>query len=178
MLHHWSGQTDMIVCTPVTGRHRAQSREVVGYCNNILPIRVDLSGDPTLAELLGRVKAVTLAAYKNQDVPFERIAAAPGLKRIPLSRLLFSLDMPWPPDFRIDGLDGTPLRIETGAADFDLSVSLWPQGAGLQGSLRYKTSQFSEGRAETIAEAYRAALSALVQTPDLRLSDLDLGGGM
>ena len=172
MLHRWSGQTDMVVCTPVAGRHRAQSREVVGYCNNILPIRLDMSGDPTLGELLRRVRAVTLDAYKNQDVPFQEIADAPGLRRIPLSRLLFSVDMPWPPELSVEGLRCAPTPIETGAADFDFSVSLWPEGEGLAGTLRYKTSLFSEKRVRAIGESFCATLGAMTEALERPISEL------
>ena len=166
MLHRWSGQTDLVLCTPVTGRHRAQSREVVGYCNNILPIRLDLSGNPTLRDAVQRVRTATLAAHRHQDVPFETIAQAPSLRRIPLSRLLFSLDMPWPPALEIAGLDTEPVPVETGSADFDLSVSLWPVGDRLDGTLRYKTALFGPPRANAIAAAYRVTLATLVAAPD------------
>lgn len=172
MLHRWSGQTDLLLCTPVTGRHRAQSREVVGYCNNILPIRLDLGGNPTLGDVVQRVRTATLAAHRNQDVPFETVAQAPSLRRVPLSRLLFSLDMPWPPALEIAGLDIHPLRVETGSADFDLSVSLWPVGDTLDGTLRYKTALFGPARVEAIAAAYRKTLATLVEAPDTPIAAL------
>jgi thioesterase domain-containing protein len=176
MLHRWSGQTDLLVCTPVTGRHRAQSREVVGYCNNILPIRLDLSGDPSLGEMLARVRQTTLDAYKHQDVPFQEICEAPALRRIPLSRLLFSLDMAWPPRFQIPGLVCAPISVETGAADFDFSVSLWTEAAGLRGTLRYKDEWFSPERVAVLGEAYQGVLAALADTPELPLSSLPAPG--
>ncbi len=175
VLHRCSGQTDLLLCTPVTGRHRAQTREVVGYCNNILPIRLDLSGTPTLRDLLVQVRQVALAAHRNQDVPFETIAEAPALRRIPLSRCLFSMDMPWPPALAIDGVDCTPLAVETGSADFDLSVSLWPVGEGLDGTLRYKTALFSRGRIDEIAAACRTALATLAEAPDTPVTGLPAG---
>jgi thioesterase domain-containing protein/acyl carrier protein len=170
VLNQACGQEDLLVCTPVTGRHRAQSREVVGYCNNILPIRLDLTGDPTFGEALARVRRVTLDAYKNQDVPFEQIAEAPSLRRIALSRLLFSLDMAWPPALAVDGVETVPHVTETGVADFDLSVSLWLAEDRICGALRYKTALFDAARAEEILTAFRAALEDIAATPDMRLS--------
>lgn len=172
LLNRSSGQEDLLICTPVTGRHRGGSREVVGYCNNILPIRIDLSGDPSLIELLRRVGAVLLDAHRNQDVPIQQIAEEPGLKRLSLSRLLFSVDMAWPPPFDVEGLDVTPIATETGAADFDFSVSLWAAEDEVRGTLRYKSALFTDERVEKIAAAYREMLAALVDHPDRRLSEL------
>ena len=123
LLHGSTQQEDLLLCTPVTGRHRPQSKELIGYFNNILPMRLDLSGDPSLLDLLRRTRRVALDAYNNQDVPFHWNAELPALRRIPLSRLLFSLDMEWPPKLDLAGLDCEPIAVDTGAADFDLSVS-------------------------------------------------------
>lgn len=172
LLNRATGQEEILLCAPVTGRHRAQSREILGYFNNILPIRLDLSGAPSLVELVRRSRQVTLDAYKNQDVPFQWNAALPGLRRIPLSRLLFSLDMEWPPRLALAGLAVAPLETETGAADFDLSVSLWLADGRIKGNLRYKTALFDRETIAAIKDAYEEILAAFVAAPDRGLDAL------
>jgi thioesterase domain-containing protein len=106
-----------------------------------------------------------LDAFRHQDVPFQWIAERPALRRVPLSRLLFSLDTPWPPALALDGVEAAPLPVETGAADFDLSVSLWNEGAALHGTLRYKRALFDAAAAGALAEGLHAALAMLAADP-------------
>lgn len=170
LLARRTGQTDLLICIPASGRHRALSKGLIGYFNNLLPLRIDASGAPTLRELVQRTRAATLDAYRGQDVPFQRLADLPALRRIPLSRLLFSLDMPWPPVLGLEGLTCTPLVTETGTADFDLSVSLWMEGEGVRGALRRKTALFSESAAQELVDAYGALLAALADDPEQPLA--------
>lgn len=171
-LHARTCQTDMLIVTPVTGRHKAKTRETLGYFNNILPLRLDLSGDPSLTELLGRVRETTLEAYRGQDIPTQWLAGLPSLRRVSLSRMLVSLDMEWPPRFSLAGLETEAAPIDTGTADFDLSLSLWQADDLIKGTLRYKTALFDARTAETLSSDFRKALSALVARPDSRLSDV------
>src|SRR5579872_6226261 len=73
LLLRYSGQTDLVVGTPVAGRSRVELEDLVGVFINLLPLRTDLSGDPTVHELLRRVREVCLNAYEHQDMPFEKL---------------------------------------------------------------------------------------------------------
>jgi thioesterase domain-containing protein len=172
LLNRSTGQEDLLLCTPVTGRHRAGSRDLIGYFNNILPMRLDVSGDPSLLGLLRRTRATSLEAFKNQDVPFQKNADLPALRRIPLSRLLFSLDMEWPPKLLLAGLDCDGIATDTGAADFDLSVSLWLADGRIAGNLRFKPSLFDKASVAALAQGLEVILTAMAQDPARRLGGL------
>src|SRR5215213_11658900 len=73
LLARLSGQDDVVVGTPSANRGRAEIEGLIGFFVNTLALRVDLSGSPTVAELLGRVKARALEAQHHQDIPFEQI---------------------------------------------------------------------------------------------------------
>jgi thioesterase domain-containing protein len=172
LLHQSTQQEQLFLCTPVTGRHRFHSKDLIGYFNNILPMRLDLSGDPSLLGLVRRTRGVTLEAFKNQDIPFQWNAELPSLRRIPLSRLLFSLDMEWPPKLELAGLMCRPMAVDTGAADFDLSVSLWMSQGQVLGNLRFKQDLFDAATIAKLSEDYRKVLMTLVEEPERKLSSL------
>jgi non-ribosomal peptide synthetase component F len=73
VLSRWSGQRDVVVGCPVAGRTRAEVAPLIGCFINELPLRLDLSGEPTYRDLLRQAREVCLGAYANQDVPFEKV---------------------------------------------------------------------------------------------------------
>ena len=73
VLRRWSGQDDVVVGTPILNRPRRELEGLIGFFSNTLPLRADLSGDPSFRALLGRVREATLDAYAHQDVPFEKL---------------------------------------------------------------------------------------------------------
>src|SRR5262249_7751043 len=81
LLGRYSGQDDIVVGTPIANRNRAEIEDLIGFFVNSLVLRADLSGDPTFAEVLARVRAVTLAAYAHQDLPFEQLVDELGVPR-------------------------------------------------------------------------------------------------
>ncbi|HEV2734185.1 MAG TPA: condensation domain-containing protein, partial [Longimicrobiaceae bacterium] len=73
VLSRLSGQEDVVVGTPTANRGRREIEGLVGFFVNTLPVRVELAGSPTVAELLGRGKRRALEAQQHQDIPFEQV---------------------------------------------------------------------------------------------------------
>src|SRR6185437_7460541 len=73
LLTRLSAQKDVVIGTPVANRNRRESEELIGFFVNTLAIRVDTSGDVTVAELLARVKKQAINGQQNQDLPFEQV---------------------------------------------------------------------------------------------------------
>ncbi|HET9711371.1 MAG TPA: condensation domain-containing protein, partial [Pyrinomonadaceae bacterium] len=73
LLYRYTDQEDIIVGTPVSGRNRSETENLIGFFVNTLVMRTDLSGAPTCAEVLNRVREVALGAYAHQELPFEKL---------------------------------------------------------------------------------------------------------
>ncbi|MGB6031668.1 MAG: condensation domain-containing protein, partial [Bacteroidota bacterium] len=76
LLMRYTENEDISVGTPIAGRNRAEIEDVIGLFVNTLVMRTDLSGEPTVREVLHRVRDVALEAYAHQDVPFEKVVDA------------------------------------------------------------------------------------------------------
>jgi len=76
VLGHCAGQDDLVIGTPVAGRTRPEIEGLIGFFVNLLPLRIDLAGEPTYRELLARVRGLALAAFDHQ-VGFQKLAFSP-----------------------------------------------------------------------------------------------------
>ncbi|GAB2695006.1 amino acid adenylation domain-containing protein [Kitasatospora kifunensis] len=175
---------DIPLGTPVAGRTDEALSDLVGFFINTLVLRTDLSGDPTFAELVDRVKEADLEAYAHQDVPFEHLVEAlnptRSMGRHPLVQTMFAWQNTGSPQLDLPGLQATALATGAVAARFDLSVSLGeltdPDGApaGIEGSIEYASDLFDRATVERLAERYRRVLVAVTADPTIRLGRLDL----
>src|SRR5205807_1784699 len=73
LLHRYTGVEDLVIGAPASGRHYEETAGLLGFFTNFLPLRADLSQDPSFSELLGRVKVTALEAQIYQELPFEKL---------------------------------------------------------------------------------------------------------
>jgi aspartate racemase len=73
LLFRYTGQTDLVVGSPIAGRNRVEIESLIGFFVNTLALRTNVSDNPTFRQLLGRVKEVALGAYAHQDLPYEKL---------------------------------------------------------------------------------------------------------
>lgn len=175
LLHSYSQQQDLVVCTPVSGRHYSKSKELIGYFNNILPIRTNLSPNDSLKELIQRVRQDALNAYKHQDIPLQSLIDLPNLAQTTLTKVLFSVDMLWPPVLSLEGIKvSNPLNIHTGRVNFDISASIWEESEQIKGVWDYKTDLFDHNVIEQMLIDYQNLLQKLVDNPQQAISSISL----
>ncbi|MCP3759343.1 condensation domain-containing protein [Streptomyces sp. TBY4] len=184
---------DVVIGTPVAGRPDEDLYDLVGFFVNSLALRTDLSGDPSVGELLGRVRDADLAAYENQELPFdllvEQLAPERALGHHPVFQVMLTVDSG-------SGASGASGRVELAGgiggrledvgldtAKFDLT---WycaerhtADGApdGIDVSLQYATDLFDADTAQLLLDVYVRALAAFAasaQDPGRLLGRLDL----
>jgi hypothetical protein len=170
-----AGHQDVVVGTPVAGRPDPAVDPVIGCFINTLAMRTDLSGDPTVAELLSRVRERTLHAYENQDVPFQQVVERVG-ERTDGRKALFQawLALQNVPDAPLEmaGLEVEEAADVIEATKFDLTFHLLPAGDRLELRVEYDTSLFDEERVRGLVEEFSAFFTAAAADPDRRLSEI------
>ncbi|MFE3559508.1 amino acid adenylation domain-containing protein, partial [Streptomyces sp. NPDC059193] len=187
LLHRFGAGEDLPIGTPLAGRLDPALDELVGFFANTLVLRTDLTGRPTFAELLARVREADLAAYAHQEVPFERLVEelnpARTLARHPLFQVMIAFDNTagGGPEFPGTRTAYEPLGLPTTA--FDLTLNLaerhHPDGApaGLEGGLEFATELFDQATAERLAEALSRLLAQVAEDPHRPVAELDVLGG-
>jgi aspartate racemase len=125
-----------VVGTPIAGRNHAETEALIGFFVNTLVLRTQLSGDPTFLQLLARVREVTLGAYANQDVPFEKLVEElnpeRSLNHSPLFQVMFGLQNVSLYGVEIPGLSLTTVNRESDTSKFDLTLNISEDGATLK----------------------------------------------
>jgi len=174
LLHRYSGQDDLVIGTPTSARSAAQFESTLGCFHNPLPLRVDLSGDPTFQELLRRVRDVTLDALSNSEVPFLHIARAlqreqginpPIQVSFSVSPSVHSLPLGW---------KLTQFDVETGASKFDLELEIDERDNHLVGRFTYDSDLFQSATITRMGGHLGTLLQAVLETPAERISRLQI----
>lgn len=178
LLARYTGQTDLIFGTPIAYRTRVELEGLIGCFVNTLALRVDTAHNPRVRELLRQMRRVTLDAYANQDVPFEKIVEElqperdPG--RNPLFQMMFVLQNTPMPEIKLRDLTVKALSVSRQIAELDLTLYIWETGEGLQGDFEYNTTLFDQATMARLIEHFQVLLEGMVRWPDLPVSSLPL----
>jgi acyl carrier protein len=176
LLHHYTGQPDIVVGTDISNRTRSETEGLIGFFANQLVLRTDLSDGPSFKELLARVRDISLEAYAHQDLPFDMLVKALKLKRdadrTPLFQAKIVLQNAPLANLELPGLTFHPLEIDGGTAKFDLLLTINEQEHGLFCLLEYNTDIFDSGAMLRLLERYQVLLNAVVEQPEASLSSL------
>ena len=193
LLFRWTGQTDLVVGTPVAGRTRGETEGLIGFFVNMLPLRTDVSGDPTFAELLDRVRDVCLGGYAHQEVSFEQLVEEWGvdrdLSRTPLFQVMMVMGQQAaedssPTEFTssgdevaVDNLEGDEASVVErvrNSAKYDLTFTLSDRGDELVGGLKYAVSLFDAETIKSLAGQLERALASWIADDSRPISEVEL----
>ncbi|KQZ02951.1 non-ribosomal peptide synthetase/type I polyketide synthase [Streptomyces clavifer] len=182
LLHRYSGQEHIVVGSPVTGRTRQDLASVYGYFVNPLPLHADLSGDPTVAELLQQVRRTVLGGLDNQEYPFVLLVEELGLQHDPSRSAVFQamfilLTHKVATEQYGYRLDYIELPEEEG--QFDLTLSAYEDEAEgrFHCVFKYNTDLFLPETMRRMAAHYTRLLDRMTRAPgEQRTSRLEMLG--
>lgn len=178
LLYRYSGQTDIVVGSPIANRQRAETEALIGFFVNTLALRTDLSGNPNFSEVVQRVRETALGAYAHQAVPFEKVIEELQPERdashTPLMQVVFVLQNAPQADLTALDLKLTYMEVETDTAKFDLTLALQETAGGLSGRLEYRDDLFEPGTIKRLLAHFENLLRGILEQPDQHIAELPL----
>ena len=187
LLHRYTGQTDIVVGSPIAGRSRPETEALIGCFVNSLVLRTDLSGDPSFRELLGRVRETVLGAFEHEELPFEKLVEAlqpeRDTSRNPFFQVLYSFQgagdflgpaREAPERAQRSGLRFRPIELDSGSTRLDLELYAFRGPGGLRLTVNFRRDLFEPDTIERLLGHLAVLLEAAVADPERRLSELPL----
>jgi Condensation domain len=179
LLHQWTGETDLIVGTPVAVRGRPEAAGILGFLLNLLPLRTDLAQDPTFLELLHRVRDSFLGALAHSEAPFEWLAEEllPDWPRgeTPWIRVLFNMpsgDAGHAEPLRAGGVEIEPLLTGEMGSEFDWTFYARELAGGVRLDLGFNANLLAPDEPARLLAGFADLLGEAIADPGQRLSKL------
>ena len=189
LLSNLSANNDVAVGFPIAGRGDTALDELVGFFVNTLVLRVDLTGNPTFADLLAQVRRRSLSAYEHQDVPFEvlveRLKPTRSMAHHPLVQVVLAWqNFGWQAGdaagLSLGDLQVEPMAVDTETARMDLTFNLaerWNEAgdpAGIGGGVEFRTDVFDAASIQNLVDRLQRVLTAMTTDPAQPMSALDV----
>ncbi|KAF9574211.1 hypothetical protein EC968_007135 [Mortierella alpina] len=180
VLSRLSGQDDIVIGTPSANRNHKQVEQLIGFFVNTLALRIDLSGEPSVEQLLERVRETTVSAQAHQDLPFEQvveIAQPPRrMDQTPLFQVMFSWQNDDMGSLRMPHLEATLAEPNYEIVKFDLELELYEHNDEIRGSLMYSTALFDASTIKRQVGYLEAMLRAMASDPSQSIEAVELLG--
>ncbi|MDJ0897246.1 MAG: amino acid adenylation domain-containing protein [Xenococcus sp. MO_188.B8] len=178
LLYRYSGQSDILIGSPIANRNRSEIEPLIGFFVNTLVLRTRFEEHPSMMSLLAQVRETTLKAYEYQDLPFEQVVEAlqpeRSLSHSPLFQVMFVLQNAPMGKLELPGVTWTQLARESTIAKFDLTLSMTETDQGLVGSWEYNTDLFDGSTIKRMAGHFQNLLSVIVENPQLSVAEIPL----
>ncbi len=170
MLYRYSGQTELLVGTPVRGRSQPELEDVVGFFVNTVVLRAKFEHDQSFSGYLQRARATVLDALSHQDVPFEYLL----MNRNPAYRAFFSFQDARNRPVALGDVALKQLHVLPEAAANDISLWIMENESGLIGGLNYSTDLFDRRTMQQFLAGFRTLLRSIVDDPARPISALPI----
>ncbi|KJH70631.1 non-ribosomal peptide synthetase [Aliterella atlantica] len=178
LLYRYSGQSDILVGSPVANRNHQELKPLIGCFVNTLALRTNLSENLTFTQLLKQIREVTLGAYAHQDLPFDQLVETVqperDLSRHPLFQVWFALHNTPLPALQVADITLTRLTVDVGTVQLDLSFDMEETSQGMIGWVEYSTDLFNADTINRMIGHFTTLLASIVQNPEQSLVDLPM----
>ncbi len=178
LLSRYSGQDDVVVGTPISGRTTAEVEPLIGFFVNTLVLRAQVSPDGSFRDLLREVRETTLEAYQHQDLPFEKLVEELGVERslthTPLFQVMFVLQNNRRGELKLGEAGLETLAGGPASVKFDLMLSMYDAGEQIHGSMAYRRALWDGATMERMLGHLGALLGAVAADPERPLAGIDL----
>ena len=182
LLYRYTGQDDIIIGVPMAGRVRTEFEPLIGFFVNNLALRIDLGGNPSFAELIGRINNTVLDAHEHQAYPFERLVDLIGANRYddraPIYQVVFNLqNNPTWSAFALDDLSAVSApKAHSGTAKWDLNLTMAAGISRMLACIEYNTDLFAADSIAGMADRFLRLLAAVGQDIHKPLLGIPLDG--
>lgn len=175
VLHRHSGQTDLALGFAIANRVRPESERMFGYLVNTLPLRLDLTANPTFLELVQRVRQTAIGAYDHQEIPFELLVQELRPKRslstTPFFQATIGLSSPPASALALPGVNSVREIVETRTSKFDLALNFRDLDGDLISELSYNTALFDMPRMQRLTDHCVSLCRTAAFHPEVRIDD-------
>ncbi|MGQ4491187.1 amino acid adenylation domain-containing protein [Streptomyces sp. SAS_281] len=180
LLHRYLGQDDMVIGEIVSGRNRTETEELIGCFVTALPLRMQVTGEMLLSDVVRQARSTVLTAYDHQNLPMERLIGELGLgheaSQTSLSHMWIDVRTP-ERTLEVPGLRISAEPIEVNVAAAPLTLDANPSGETLQLQWIYMTEMFDTDTVVLFAEQFDRILRQLVRAPDSAVAEIRLATG-
>ena len=181
LLYKYSGQTDIVIGTPIAGRNIEETENLIGLFLNNLIIRTQVDENQTFNELLQKVKEICLGAYSHQDMPFEKLveelSPERNMSHSPLFQVMFVLQGETG-NSRAKRSDGDlavkGIATENGTAKFDLTFQLLETAEFIGGIIEYRTDLFHSSSINRLIEHFKNLVRSAIENPEQKVWELEM----
>jgi non-ribosomal peptide synthetase component F len=175
LLYRYTDNPEVVIGSPAANRNQTELEELIGLFSNPLIMRADLRGNPTLRELLKRVKDLSLEAFAHQGYPFERlmeeIETNPHRLGLTWLQVYFVFQKAFMVPQEMPGLTLTPLRSISPGAMFEWTLGVLERAEGVRLQLEYNTDLYDQSTIDRVLHHFQQMLETAIVDPDLRIGE-------
>lgn len=178
LLYKYTGKTDILVGTPIANRNKKDTESIIGLLTNNLVLRTTFCENDSFEKILKTVRANTLKAYENQDIPFERIVdelhCERDMSKNPLFQVFFALQNTPEAQMNLGNIKAQRCDFDAGTSRFDLSLDVTEKKNCLSLCFEYSTELFDGSTIERFAGEYKKLLYKISCLADFTAKDIDI----
>ncbi|KPA09300.1 Tyrocidine synthetase 3 [Candidatus Magnetomorum sp. HK-1] len=178
LLYKYTGQNDILMGSPVSGRNHIDLEDQIGLYVNTLVFRNQIDGSDIFVEFLQKVKQTSIQAYDNQIYPFDKLVEEleldRDLSRSPIFDIMLIFQNIEDMDISLNGYDISYFEQEYQTSKFDLTFIFLESKDNVLLNIEYNTDLFQKERIENIGSHFIRLMESVLANPEQTVSDLDI----